>query len=172
MASPSSPVFQLHAEGKLYMRIAVPEKDVAVVTEGMTGTLAVDAVMGRSFMFSVALVSPIIEQVTRTCTVDLLVTVGEGETVKLKPGMTGEATLVLDQQDGVLAVPRDAIVDREGETVVFKVVDDRAVMVPVKVLGEYGDFVMAEGVAEGDELVLKGQVDLEDGVAVAIATLE
>ncbi len=172
MASPATPVFQLHAEGKLYMRIAVPEKDVALVTEQMTGTIALDAMPGRTLMFSVALISPVIEQVTRTCTVDLLVTVGPDLVPGPKPGMTGVATMVLARLDAAVAIPRVALVDKDGKTLVFIMEKGKARMIEVEVAGEYGDHVVAGGVDEGAKVVVKGQVDLEDGVPVKVATLE
>lgn len=172
MASPSTPVFQLHAGGKLYMRIAVPEKDVALVLPDMTGQLELDALPGRTLVFTVALVSPVIEQVTRTCTVDLLVNVPDSESHLFKPGMTGEATLVLDEVKDALAVPRDAIVEREGQNLIFVVQDGKAAQREIELMGDYGDWVLTEGVEAGVKVVVKGNVDLEDGVDVAIASLE
>jgi RND family efflux transporter MFP subunit len=172
MASPSSPVFQLHASGKLFMRIAVPEKDVPFITSSMTGTLVMDALPARTFVFTVDLISPVVEQATRTCTVDLLVDPGEGPGTSIKPGMTGEATLVLGHVDGALSIPRDALVEKEGASVVYVVEEGKARRIEVKVLGEYGDHLWVDGIAEGDEVVVKGQLDLEDGVQVMVATLE
>jgi membrane fusion protein (multidrug efflux system) len=172
MASPAHPVFQLHAEGKLYVRIAVPEEDVPFVRRGMAGTLRVDALSGRELTATVELVSPVLEQVTRTCTVDLLVETGDELAQVLKPGMTGEVTMVLDELSEALALPRDALVDTGREPVVFVVEDGRAVREPVEVLGEYDDFLHVRGLGDGDRVVVKGQLDLEDGVPVSVATLE
>ncbi len=171
MASPASPVFQLHATGKLFMRIAVPEKDVPFIGKSMTGTLVLDALTSRTFGFTVDLVSPVVEQATRTCPVDLLVAPEQGGP-EIKPGMTGEASMVLGQVDGALSVPRDAILDRDEGTVVFVVDEGTAVQVPVRVLAEYGDWLHVEGVAEGAQVVVKGQLDLEPGVPVTVTDLE
>jgi RND family efflux transporter MFP subunit len=172
MASPSSPVFQLHASGNLFMRISVPEKDVPFVKVAMTGSLVLDALPSRSFVFTVELVSPVVEPTTRTCTVDLLVTsAGEGGP-EIKPGMTGEASLVLDQVDGALAVPRDALLQRDEGSVVFVVAAGKAEETAVEIRGEFGDWLWVAGVEDGAEVVVKGQLDLESGVPVTLASME
>ncbi|MBW2262612.1 MAG: efflux RND transporter periplasmic adaptor subunit [Deltaproteobacteria bacterium] len=172
MASPSTPVFQLHASGNLFMRIAVPEKDVPFVQESMTGSLVLDALPSRTFAFIVELVSPVIEPTTRTCTVDLLVTpAGEGG-VGIKPGMTGQASLLLDQVDGALSIPRDALLRRDEGSVVFVVASGKAEEVAVEIKGEFGDWLWVSGVEEGAEVVVKGQLDLEPGVPVTLASME
>jgi RND family efflux transporter MFP subunit len=171
MASPASPVFQLHAAGKLFMRISVPEKDVPWIRTSMAGTLVMDALPSRTYVFSVDVVSPVVEPATRTCTVDLLVEPGEGG-FQIKPGMTGEATMILDEVNDALSIPRDAVLEKEEGKVVFVIESAKARQVPVKVLGEYGDWLWVEGVADGADVVVKGQLDLEDGAPVLIATLE
>jgi RND family efflux transporter MFP subunit len=172
MASPSSPVFQLHAAGKLYMSIAVPEKDVPFIEPAMSGTIVMDALPGSSFVFAVELVSPVVEPTTRTCPVDLLVEAGEDKGHAIKPGMTGEATLVLDQVNDALSIPRDALIERDAGHVVFTVEDGRAEEVAVTILGEFGDWIHVGGLEVGAEVVVKGQLDLEQGVPVALSDLE
>jgi multidrug efflux pump subunit AcrA (membrane-fusion protein) len=138
----------------------------------MAGSLVLDALPSRIFAFTVELVSPVVEPTTRTCTVDLLVTpAGEGGP-EIKPGMTGEASLVLDQVDAALAIPRDALLRKGGENVLFLVVDGRAERAVVEIRGEFGDWLWVDGIDEGAEVVVKGQLDLEPGVAVTLASLE
>ena len=178
MASPATPVFQLHEAGRLFMRVAVPESDVPFVRKDMTGVMILDALPGRTIGFTVDLISPIVEPATRTCPVDLLVLQAAGGdgagngagAADVKPGMAGAATLVLDEVDGALSIPREAVIERDGRKVVF-VVDaaGKASQVQVSVLGEYGAWLRVEGVAEGDDVVVKGQIDLEDGVEVTIS---
>lgn len=172
MASPSSPVFQIHAAGKLYMSIAVPEKDVPFIEPSMSGTIVMDALPGSTFGFNVELVSPVVEPTTRTCPVDLLVEAGEDPGHAVKPGMTGEATIVLDMVDDALSIPRDGLLERDPGYVVFVVENARAKEVPVTILGEFGDWIWVQGVEQGAEVVVSGQLDLEQGVPVTLSDLE
>jgi RND family efflux transporter MFP subunit len=65
-----------------------------------------------------------------------------------------------------LLVPRDAVVDKYGKTMVFRVVDSTAVEVPVQVAGYVGlqAVVTGEGLAPGQEIVVKGCKRVEDGL--------
>jgi RND family efflux transporter MFP subunit len=65
-----------------------------------------------------------------------------------------------------LLVPRDAVVDKYGKTMVYRVVDGKAVEVPVQVGGYVGlqAVVTSDGLAPGQEIVVKGSRRLEDGL--------
>ena len=65
-----------------------------------------------------------------------------------------------------LLVPRDAVVDKYGKSMVFRVVDSKAVEVPVQVAGYVGlqAVVTGEGLAPGQEIVVKGCKRVEDGL--------
>jgi multidrug efflux pump subunit AcrA (membrane-fusion protein) len=65
-----------------------------------------------------------------------------------------------------LLVPRDAVVDKYGKTMVYRAVDGKAVEVPVQVGGYVGlqAVVTSDGLAPGQEIVVKGSRRLEDGL--------
>jgi len=67
-----------------------------------------------------------------------------------------------------LLVPRDAIVDKYGKTMVFRVVDSKAVEVPVQVAGYVGlqAVVTGAGLLPGQEIVVKGCKRVEDGMSL------
>jgi len=65
-----------------------------------------------------------------------------------------------------LLVPRDAVVDKYGKTLVYRVVDGKAVEVQVQVGGYVGlqAVVTSDGLAPGQEIVVKGSRRVEDGL--------
>jgi len=67
-----------------------------------------------------------------------------------------------------LLVPRDAIVDKYGKTMVFRVVDSKAVEVPVRVAGYVGLQAVVTGsdLEQGQEIVVKGCKRVEDGMSL------
>lgn len=67
-----------------------------------------------------------------------------------------------------MLLPRDAIVDKYGKTMVFRVIDNKAVEVQVKVAGYLGlqAVVTGAGLLEGQEIVLKGAKRVEDGMSL------
>jgi RND family efflux transporter MFP subunit len=83
-------------------------------------------------------------------------------------GMTAKVSLPTGKQDKTLIVPRDAIITMFGKTVVFAVVDSKARMIPVKVIGYEGltTGVIANGLKDGMNVVVKGNERLRDGQMV------
>jgi multidrug efflux pump subunit AcrA (membrane-fusion protein) len=86
----------------------------------------------------------------------------------LKEGMEARVELPTAEKKQSLVVPRDAVITMFGRTVLFAVVDSKAKMIPVKVIG-YEDAtagVNAQGLKEGMKVVVKGNERLRDGQPV------
>jgi RND family efflux transporter MFP subunit len=80
------------------------------------------------------------------------------------------ADIVVGQQQGWL-VPRDALVGDDQDWQVYQVDGDKAVRVPVKVLGEQGDKSVVAGSLDAKRpLVTVGAMQLDDGMAVHVVT--
>lgn len=73
----------------------------------------------------------------------------------MKPGARVHATIVLDRED-TLVVPRVAVFEDHGKTVVYRWTGDRFDAVPVKLgASSPGRVVIAEGLSEGDRIALR-----------------
>ncbi|MGQ0657608.1 MAG: efflux RND transporter periplasmic adaptor subunit [Chromatiales bacterium] len=69
-----------------------------------------------------------------------------------------------------IVVQPHAVVTRDGQSVVFRVADDRATQVSVTNSGRLGDLVVIEGdLKAGEKIVLDPPEKLEDGLRVVIA---
>ena len=85
------------------------------------------------------------------------------------PGMFTRVSLIVDQLEGVLAIPRKALLNLEGKDVVYVIVDGVALQRIVELGQEVdGQVVVSSGINAGDTLVILGQDYLEDGVKVNI----
>ena len=77
-----------------------------------------------------------------------------------------EALVLLPEgsQTAGLLVPRDAIVDKYGKTMVFLAVDSKAKEVPVEVAGYVGlqAVVKGYGLEKGQQIIVKGSKRVED----------
>ena len=62
------------------------------------------------------------------------------------------------KEQNALLIPRDAVIKRFGQNVVFANAEGKAVMIPVQVIGYRTDLaaIAGEGLAEGMRLVIKG----------------
>jgi multidrug efflux pump subunit AcrA (membrane-fusion protein) len=72
-----------------------------------------------------------------------------------------------------MLVPRDAVLRRSNRDVIFTVVDNRAVMIPVELLGYTGILagVNSSELKDGMMVVTRGYERLSNGQAVAISGL-
>lgn len=89
---------------------------------------------------------------------------------KLKAGMyaTAEFTSSTDNNTA-LVVPHKAFVGSVSQNKIFKIVDGKAQMVTVKSGRNFGDKVeIISGLAAGDEVVISGQINIDNGTPVKI----
>ena len=85
-------------------------------------------------------------------------------------GMEARALIPSAAKMEGLKVPRDAVIDKFGQNVIWLAKDATAKMVPVQVIGYDGMYVGVAGtdLAEGDMVVVKGNERLREGQPVHI----
>ncbi|AIE86223.1 efflux RND transporter periplasmic adaptor subunit [Fimbriimonas ginsengisoli] len=86
------------------------------------------------------------------------------------PGSFGQARIVLGRNPNAIAVPKETLLDRDGQTVVFLANGDTAKMAPVVTGAKDAGFIeVKSGVKAGDTLVRLGQYELSDGAKIKVA---
>ena len=85
---------------------------------------------------------------------------------KLWPGAFVEVTQTVSVLKDTVVVPQAAIVQSERGTIVFVMVEGKALAKPVKVLYAQGDDAAVSGIAPGDLVVLDGKQNLRPGSPV------
>jgi RND family efflux transporter MFP subunit len=92
---------------------------------------------------------------------------------EVKAGMFAEINIATESRNQVIAVPSEAVVVKEGNTIVYIIEKDKAKLVSVKTGLDNGKMVeITEGLNEGMEVVVKGQNFLEDGALVSVVKQE
>lgn len=183
MASPGVPLCRIITVEQLKLQLRLVESDVPKVRTGLEVQLRLDAYPARVFKGVVTTVLPYLDQNTRTNTVEVTVDNPKdpkaGERV-LKPGMFGRAELVVAKRNAVLVAPEPALLldsrileqQKPGETLrkAF-VVDAQGVARQrlVRLGTRKGTMLeVLEGLAEKDQLVVRGQHGLKDGQKVQL----
>ncbi len=89
-------------------------------------------------------------------------------TASLIEGMTARVNLPTGDEQQALIIPRDAVINQFGRMVVFAVIDSKARMIPVSIIGYEGLTVgvVAQDLKEGMMVVVRGNERLQDGQAV------
>jgi len=165
LASPRAPLLELASGRGLLLRVPVSELEVVRLKTGDTAEVNVDALPDLVLEGTIQRIFPAADSVSRQVTVELLVTETPPD---VRYGFLARAHLVLERIPEALVVPETALQrGAEGEVFVWVVENDAARMREVAVGHRFdGQAVVADGLAEGDLVVLEGVARLRDGAAV------
>lgn len=161
----NTPILRIVDNSRLEATLNVPERELATLQAGQPVRMQVDALPGRTFEGRVDRVAPVVDAGSGTFRV---ICAFSGDTL-LQPGMFGRFRIDYDQRADVLTIPRQALLDDEGEPAVYVTRDALAVRTPVELGHLDAGFVeIRGGLAIGDRVVVAGKAALRDGTAVHV----
>jgi len=139
----------------------VPERFIQYIKKGMQVSATAN---GSNFVGTVIAIVPRGDVATRTFPVKIR-TPNEHALIE---GMSARVTLPTGKITQTLIIPRDAVLSKFGQNVVYTVVDAKSSMIPVQIVGYDGlsAGVEAQGLAEGMFVVVDGNERLKNGQAV------
>ncbi|UCG53500.1 MAG: efflux RND transporter periplasmic adaptor subunit [Candidatus Latescibacterota bacterium] len=92
---------------------------------------------------------------------------------KLRPGVVASVSVLIDERTDIVTVPMDALIERNGESYVYRISSNRARLTAVTTGTSNDEHVeVLGGVAEGDTIVYRGQYRLTDDALVNIHRIE
>jgi membrane fusion protein, multidrug efflux system len=161
----------------IYANFTVTEKDSAMLKDGQTVRVLVDAYPGKVFEGKITTIEPQINTDTRN--IHVQATIDNPDHI-LKPGMFATTTVVLPDKAAVVTVPETAVdYTLYGDSVFLltekKAEDGTTSLTVVRTFVRTGDrldgrAVILSGLKAGDRVVAVGQLKLQSGSAVAIST--
>ena len=161
----NSPLFRIVDTSRLEATLNVPERELSTMRVGAPVKVQLDALAGAVFEGRIDRISPVVDAGSGTFRVICAFAPDE----RLRPGLFGRISVVLDQRNDVLTVPRAALLEGESETAVYRVADGKALRTPVQVGYLAGDVAeIRSGLEAGDQVVTTGKVTLRDGAAVEV----
>lgn len=161
----NSSLFRIVDTSRLEATLNVPEREIATMRAGAPVSMQVDALPGVAFEGRIDRISPVVDAGSGT----FRVVCEFSPDARLRPGMFGRIGVVFDQRQGVLTVPRIALLEGDGEAAVYRVQDGKAVRTLVQVGYLSGDVAeIRSGLSEGDRVVTTGKVALRDGAPVEV----
>ncbi len=143
--------------------VDVPEKVVSLLKEGMRVEFRAGS---RTLAARIFAIVPRGDVSTRTFPVKIRAE----NTASLREGMEASVMLPVGGKKEALIVSRDALIEVYGKTAVYAVVDGKAKLIPVKVVGYSARSagVLSQGLREGMSVVVKGNERLKDGQPVKV----
>lgn len=151
---------------EVFIQLRIPSRDYAKVGVGTKVDVAVTALPGRLFHGRIARIAAEADPLTGA--VDVFATVKNPDG-SLRPGLGCQARVWLPEIPNALAVPRAALADHDGTTVVTLVRDGKANETPVQTGAETKDLVqIVKGLSAGDVVATTGGYGLPENCPVKI----
>ncbi len=159
-----APVVSLVNDQALEAEADIPSDRMAGLRAGRKVTVEIAGIEAPA---SVRALVPVENPLTRTRAVRFTL---EGDVgVRFTPNQTAIVHIPVSERREVVTVHKDAIVNRQGETIVFVVTDGKADMRSVQ-LGEPvgGRFVVTGGLIAGENVAVRGNERLRSGQSVRV----
>lgn len=154
------PLFTLVEQRKLRLVVSVPEQYTSYLKSQSQVTFKVKSLPNQEFPAKVSRLAGALDIRLRSQRTEMDVINTDR---KLLPGMIAEVSIPLSGNAGTFAVPRSAVLNSTQGTYVIKVVDNRAVWVPVTTGSSSTEKTEIFGdVKEGDVLVKVANEEIRD----------
>ena len=153
---PGQKLFELVSLDPVEVEFSLPESDASRLTLGLPLEVTVAPYPGEVFHATVSMISPVVDERTRTLRVKALLANPDG---RLRPGLFARADLGIAKREGVVLVPEEAVLQRADGAVVFRANDgatsvERRVVRLVRI--KDGQAEIDGGLAAGDSVVVRG----------------
>ncbi|MBO8165200.1 MAG: efflux RND transporter periplasmic adaptor subunit [Brevibacillus sp.] len=165
MAAPQQPVVTIVNTDPLLVKANLSEQEVTGVKVGDKVKVEI-AALQKEVEGTVTAVSPVMDPGVKAYPVEISLANSSNE---LKADMVVSVKLVSQQADRMLIIPRKAAFDENGKRYVYKLEGEAAKKVEVVTGQESSDLIeVKQGLAEGDQVVVRGQTMLKDGIKVEV----
>ncbi|MBC7104170.1 MAG: efflux RND transporter periplasmic adaptor subunit [Parvibaculum sp.] len=148
----------------------VSEVFLTEVGKGQEVNVVFDALPEQVYTGVISALDPVVSVEGRALSVRAIIRNVDG---KLRPGLFGRVEIVTDTRRSIM-LPEAAIVTTPtGDKAVFIVVDGHAKMSPVTIGTRLpGEVEVLAGVADGDTVIVSGQLKVQNGAPVEVSTGE
>jgi len=169
-------IVSLQALDPIFVNFSLPQQQLARIRTGLAVRVKTDALPDQVIEGTITAINPQVETATRNIMVQATV---KNTRHRLRPGMFVSVTVVLPEQNSVLAIPATAVLNAPYSDSVFIVEDDKndKNTPPARVVRQQfvqlgvrrGDFAaVIAGLKEGETVVSTGVFKLRNGQAVAV----
>lgn len=166
MASPGTPVARLTALGNLELRLSLPDTQILGLSTGMTVPVTLTAMPEgqNELQGTITYLAPAADGMTRLFEVRLAI---PNTDQLLKSGLVATARLPLASSPNSLIVPSAAVLSPGDGPHVYVVKDGLASRRSIVTgLAADGKFAVTDGLAEGEKVIVEGQLMVREGAAV------
>lgn len=152
----------------MYIEAFIDEADVARVKTGQIVNITMDSYPNRIFKGEVFRISPVVlggKQETRTFEVRVRF---KDKGLQIKPGMSADIEIIVESIPDVIAIPSQAIIEKDGKKYVYIIKDSKAHLIPLEI-GRF-NWTLSEvlsGLKEGNIIIINPEVEgLKEGARI------
>lgn len=160
-ASPGAPAVTILDEGAFHITVNVDEIDIDEVALGQPVEISIDALPDEEVTGTIAEIAPTSASAGGVVTYLVTININENENVTLRPGMSANASIVVEEIDNVLVVPNWAIrLDRETGEALVNVKQSEEIIEEVTVVTGLRNDQFSEiesGLSEGEVVVVTNE---------------
>jgi len=171
--SQAVPLIRISGGSGLEIRLNVAERFISKMAMNLPCEITLDAWPGEIFLGSISEISPTVDQASRT--MEIRVTVSNTDS-KLKQGMFAKVKIITERRNNIVKIPAAAVIRRFGEEYVyvvekdpsnsdFNIVKKRSIVPGILIDGV---LEVQDGLAQDEEIVIRGQTLLDDGSRVNV----
>ncbi|MEO0102118.1 MAG: efflux RND transporter periplasmic adaptor subunit [candidate division WOR-3 bacterium] len=168
MVSPQTPIANVaNYARRVKVKAPISDQDLRWVKKNTRAEISLTAYPDQTFTGKVTNVSPILDPISRTATVEVTI---PNQEKKLLPGMACDIKLVLEEKEDVPALPISAVFT-EGKPRVFVVENETAYLREVEI-GLIGEELMeiVSGLKIGDQVITIGKERVKDGGRIRVVS--
>jgi len=141
---------------EMIVKANINEVDVGKLQKEQKVNIGFDAIKGKIYQGEVKRISPSGTEDANLVIYPVEVEILDSD-VKIRPGMTADLDIIVGEADNVICIPKHAVINREGKTMVLT--REQGKVVPKPVITGLDDDVKIEiksGLSEGDTLLISG----------------
>jgi membrane fusion protein (multidrug efflux system) len=142
------------------------EEELGNISKGQKAEVKVDAYPDMVFSGIVSLISPVVNQLSRTAQVEIILSNPEH---LLKPGMFAQTKMFIGEKKDIILIPAHTIVDQGQNKKVFVVNEGKAKLRTVETgIAKNGWVEIISGLSENDSLIVAGQYLVKENEPVKV----
>lgn len=158
MVSSGIVVYRVVDLSKLKIKVSVPQEIINRIKIGNNAIITISALNNKQFNGVVKRISPQADESTGGFMIEIQVNNRES---LIKAGMTAKIELILSTEQKAFAVPEYALVSKNEENYIYKIVNDYAELVKIDVGESIGkNIIVKNGLNISDKIVVVGMKNL------------
>ena len=165
MASSAQPAVTITDTTRLYVALTVTENIVNRLAKDKAVKVTVSSVTEQSIEGRLDYISPSADK-TQLFPIKVVIDNPDG---LIKPGMFAKVELTTDSKDNVVAIKSEAVIIKDGKSVVYVVEGEKALLKEVTTGMEAGTLVeILKGLKPQEKIIVKGQSYVENGSNIKV----